>query len=57
MIVRSGVALMRGSGRNDGGQSGGEDEMVRRELAREGARDEELSWREKMFWSCLVCSG
>jgi hypothetical protein len=36
MMVSSGAALMRGSGRNDGGQSGREDEMVRRELAKKG---------------------
>jgi hypothetical protein len=29
MIVRSGAALIRGGGRNDGGQRGRKDEMVR----------------------------
>ncbi len=29
MIVRSGAELIRGGGRNDGGQRGGKDEMVR----------------------------
>jgi hypothetical protein len=46
MMVRSGSALMRGSARNDGGHSGREDEMVRRELWRRSLA-EEWSWRKK----------